>query len=157
MIELLASNFPPLKTGYKTFTSTFFDSLAKTDKMLIASGYISVSSITELHRIIQLNNKPSLELIIGMHFFEGFTRPQYQAVKKLNLLLNENNLGNVYLAIVSMYHGKVYSFLDKESKPLESILGSSNLSTISTAQKSYETDLIIREKSINEKIYSFIS
>lgn len=157
MIELLASNYPPLKTSYSTFPNAFFDGLSEADKALIATGYISVDSITELTRIIELNRKPFVDLIIGMHFFEGFTRPQFQAVKKLVEVLGENNLGNVYLATVSKYHGKVYAFTDSKENPFSSIIGSSNLSSIMTVERLYESDIQIKEDAFNRELYTFLT
>ena len=110
MLQLLTSNFPPLRQKNSSFPEVFYKYIKKSNIVNIASGFISVDALTELHRIVELNNKPSINLIIGMHYFSGFSKPQYQAAVKLSKLLNDRLLGNVWLSIVSQYHGKVYSF-----------------------------------------------
>ncbi|MBD3377266.1 NgoFVII family restriction endonuclease [candidate division KSB1 bacterium] len=156
LIELLASNLPPLKTKKKKFTQVFYENMGLADKVIIASGCISVSSITELTRILELNNKPRLELIAGMHYFEGFSIPQFQAIQKLNKLLDQNKLGNIYLASVSKYHGKCYSFLNNND-PIAGILGSSNLSAITTTERQYESDILSKDPAFNNELLNFIT
>jgi hypothetical protein len=73
-MEFLHSNFPPLRTPSRTFSDVFDELLFQSDKIRIASGYITADSIAELQRTIELNKKPNVELIIGMHYFDVFTR-----------------------------------------------------------------------------------
>lgn len=76
-MEFLFSNFPPVKTGGKTFADTFYTLLHQASGMDIAVGYVSSDSLVELQKTIELNaNIRSLNLIIGMHYFDRFTKVQ---------------------------------------------------------------------------------
>jgi len=92
-MEFLFSNFPPLKTKNKSFSNKFDELLIKSEELKIASGFISADSITELQKLIEFNNKPKLELLIGMHYFNGFTQKEYFASNLLNSYLTDNYLG----------------------------------------------------------------
>lgn len=155
MLRLLTSNFPPLKRGNYSFPDVFYSNIERSDAVNIASGFISVDALTELYRIVELNNKPNINLIIGMHYFSGFSKPQYQAAYKLNELLTSKRLGNIWLAVVSQYHGKVYSF-QNNSEVFESIIGSSNISSITENQRIYETDVLISDPDFNRTILQFL-
>ncbi len=151
-MELLLSRIPPLRFSNKSFVSCFEELLPNTDLLRIASGYISVDSLIEIQRIIHDNRKPSLQLLIGMHYFEGFTRPQYEATKNLDDFLRSSKLGSVSLATVVKFHGKVYSFT-KDSKPFASVVGSSNLNNIlDKKSKTVETDMFLREEKMVTEI-----
>ena len=156
MIELLNSNYPPLVTKMHTFPDVFFSLLQKSTSVKIASGYISEEAIAELLGLYNHGLKIEMSLVIGMHYFEGFTVGQYEALLTLSELLNNNNLGNVLLSKVSKYHGKVYSFADKEND-YSAIIGSSNLTKINTFEKVYDTDLLIYNEKINADIELFLS
>jgi len=155
MIELLNSNFLPLVTKSRTFPDMFFSLLQKSISVKIASGYISEEAIAELLRLYGHGLNTEIFLIIGMHFFEGFTARQYEALLNLAELLDTNCLGNVFLARVSKYHGKVYSFTNKE-ETYSAIIGSSNLSKITSSEKVYDTDILICNEPINVDIEHFL-
>lgn len=157
MIELICSNYSPLIIpGAKQFEKVFFNELSKAESVQLASGYISNDSIAELISLYKDSSfHVNLNLIIGMHYFEGFTNPQYKSLIKLQNVLTERSLGTIYIATVSKYHGKVYSFLSKEGK-YTSIIGSSNLSRICSPDKVYETDVIIMEQKFSKEIETFL-
>lgn len=68
-MEFLFSNYPPMKTGFKTFSDTFYSLLPSTSVMDIAVGYISSDALVELQKTLELNaNIHKLNLIIGMHY-----------------------------------------------------------------------------------------
>ncbi|MCL2100519.1 MAG: NgoFVII family restriction endonuclease [Fibromonadales bacterium] len=156
MIELLNSNYPPLVTKMQTFPDVFFSLLQKSTSVKIASGYISEEAIAELLGLYNNGLKIKMFLVIGMHYFDGFTVGQYEALLSLADLLNSNNLGNVLLSRVSKYHGKVYSFTDIEND-YSAIIGSSNLTKINTSEKIYDTDILISKEKINTEIEIFLS
>jgi len=155
MIELINSNFPPLDTKTHTFPDVFFTLLQKSTSVKIASGYISEEAIAELLGLFNSGLKAKLSLVIGMHYFEGFSIGQYEALLALAELLNNNNLGNILLSKVSKYHGKVYSFKEKENI-YSAIVGSSNLTKINTSEKVYDTDIMIYNEKINIDIEHFL-
>ena len=154
-MELLFSNIPPLRFSNKNTLSCFDDLFHKAEGMRIASGYISTDALAELKNIIEMNKKSYLELIIGMHGFDGFTKSQYEAAKYLDVFLRENNAGGVKVAKAFRFHGKLYSFL-KNDIPFAGIMGSSNLSSIFDGQNTYEADLFFNEGRLVSEADSFI-
>jgi hypothetical protein len=144
-MELLLSDIPPFHNPSTTFRARFQDLIQEADQLNIASGYISTSSLTDIKKIIELNGGPSLQLLIGMHHFEGFTRTQYEASQSLNNFLKDRNLGQVAVSTVFKFHGKLYSFC-KQNTPFAGIVGSSNLNNISDLHRSFEVDLLVDDK-----------
>jgi hypothetical protein len=139
-MELLLSNIAPAKISSQSTQKVWKDYFEKADYVKIATGFVSSDSLIELKRIIEINHKPHLDLLIGMHFFDGFTKPQYEAAISLNNLLKEEKLGNVLLSNVTKFHGKMYSFIDHKSC-FAACVGSSNLSSfISSSEQIYEAD-----------------
>jgi len=155
-MNLLVSNIPPVRLGNSSTVSCFEDLVNAADGFRIASGFISADGIAELKKIFEINRKSSLELVIGMHAFSGFTRPQYDAAKYLDDFLRTKRAGEVKIATAFKFHGKVYSFL-KKNIPFASIVGSSNLNSVFDNQNTYETDLLIKEKKEVNEINEFIT
>lgn len=155
-MNFLHSNFPPLKTSYETFSDKFDELLFLSDKIQIATGYITADSVAELHRIIQLNKKPKLDLVIGMHYFDGFTKKEYKASLDLSNFLLENKMGSVYLSTAFKYHGKIYSFIN-QGFPSAGIIGSNNLSSITEYSRVYESSLLIDDLNANKQLNTFIN
>ncbi len=154
-MELLLSNLLPLRTCNRTFADCFETALVNCDSLKIATGYISTDSITELKKIIEINEKTNLELLIGMHYFDGITKPQYDAVNYLDCFLQSKGMQGVRIATVLKFHGKLYSF-KRSGKFLGSIVGSSNLSGISNNHSSYEADVFIDDEEFSEGVDTFI-
>lgn len=146
-MELLSTNrYPSTKLTHKKSKDEWVDALECADFVKIATGYISLESIIELKRIIELNSRPKVDLLIGMHFFERFTERQYNAVCELDSLLHSRHLGKVYLADKTKYHGKMYAFLKNESC-FCGIVGSSNLSSFcDPSSKLFEIDCLFRDE-----------
>lgn len=155
-MELLLSNIPPLRCAARTTTSCFEDLMQDSDGIKIASGYISADALAELKKIVEVNQKPFLELIIGMHGFDGFTQLQFDAARYLNDFLTANNIGEVRIVKTFKFHGKMYSF-SKKKVAFAGILGSSNLSSVLDNQNLYEADLYINEGGLVNEIDSFIA
>jgi HKD family nuclease len=161
MIELLNSNFQPLKTASKRFSDIFFDLFVnKASSTRIASGYISEESIADLINLYETGYNKPLNLIVGMHYFEGFSYGQYYALLRLADILAAKKLGKVYISTVMKYHGKIYSFC--ENGRFSSIIGSSNLTKIAltkeaAAERVYDTDLYIYDDIVTTDIEKFIT
>lgn len=144
-MEILLSNLPPLRYPNRDVFSCFEELLRTADGLRIASGYISTDSLTELKKLVEVNKKSSLELVIGMHGFEGLTNTQYEAARYLHDFLKASKTGCVKIATSFRFHGKVYSFL-KNNSPFAGILGSSNLSSIFDNPNVYEADIFLDER-----------
>lgn len=155
MLELLNSNYQPVVTNNKKFSDTFYNYLEKSKKLTIASGYISEDSVADLLGLYKTGFSATLDLIVGMHYFEGFSYGQYVSLKDLARTLQEQNLGNVYLASSVKYHGKVYLFEDLNGGKT-SIVGSSNLTKINTVEKVYDTDVITDDNNFTNDVDNFL-
>jgi hypothetical protein len=160
MIELLNSNFQPLKTVSKRFSDVFFDLFVnKSSSTRIASGYVSEESIAGLINLYETGYHNPLNLVVGMHYFEGFSYGQYYALLHLADILTSKKLGGIYVSTLMKYHGKLYSFY--EDGQYISIAGSSNLTKTgltkeNAAERVYDTDLYIHNEIITVDIEKFI-
>lgn len=107
------------------------------DHMNIATGFITNDSIVELKNLIEYRQfSLTLDLFIGMNLLDGFTKLQYNAVKELNTFLTESSTGRVLLSPKALYHGKMYSFMQKNSC-LGAFIGSSNLGSFVGTSSNY--------------------
>ena len=159
-MELLLSNYPPAKLqGFNSSINYFEKAIKDCEILRIASGYISSDSLVDLKRIIELNKKPRVELLIGMHYFDGFSSSQYVAACALNNFLRENDLGFVYLSDTVKFHGKIYTFSSGNIQR-SAVVGSSNLSSMyDSVNRLYEVDVLFKEKEseiINSSVIDII-
>ena len=154
-MELLLSNIPPLKPENRSFAECVMGLINKADYMQIASGYISTESLTEIKKIIESNERPRLDLMIGMHYFDGISRPQYEAAVYLNDFLSQKEMGSVSIATTFRFHGKMYSFKAK-NEVFASVMGSSNLGSITDIHRNFESDILVTESPIVQNINDFI-
>lgn len=157
-MEFLFSNYPPMKTGCKTFSDAFYGLIPQTSKLDIAVGYVSSDALIELQKTIELNsNILTLNLIIGMHYFDRFTKLQYDAAMHLNDFLTSNQLGGVRLVHAFRYHGKLYSY-SNDAGPFAGIIGSNNLSSIvDGGVRVYESSVLLRDAASAKQMNDFIS
>lgn len=155
-MELLLSDIPPLRESNDSFSNRFRKLMFEADHLQIASGYISTDSVTQIKKIIENNNRPHLDLMIGMHYFDGITRTQYDAARYLDDFLTSTGMGTVSIATAFRFHGKMYSF-QKDGNAFAGIIGSSNLTGILDHHRNYETDLLIQEGAILKEISDFIT
>lgn len=157
-MEFLFSNYPPMKTSYKTFADCFYGLLPDTSRLDIAVGYVSSDSLIELQKTIELNeNIRSVNLVIGMHYFDKFTKVQYDAAMHLNDFLKAEKLGGVRLVTAFRYHGKLYSYSGSNG-PFAGIIGSNNLSSIvDGGVRIYESSILLREPSAAKQMNSFVN
>lgn len=155
-MELLFSNFPPMKTSYRTFADVFYDLVPQSTRIDIAVGYITSDSLIELQKMVELNNLNALNLTIGMHYFEKFTKIEYNAAVALNKFLKENNLGKVMLVTPFKYHGKLYLY-SNQSGAFAGIIGSNNLSSIiDGSTRVYESSVLLNDKKVAREMKDFI-
>lgn len=155
-MSLLLSNFPPLRTSHASYTDTFKSLLKECDTVTIATGYISTDSLVDLKNIIEINGGPKLYLCVGMHYFDGLTPVQDEALRSLDKSLKEANLGQVFMVTTFPFHGKVVSFTGNKDI-IGSIIGSSNLSNIIDGQRQYEADYLIENDAEKRSLDTFIS
>lgn len=156
-MELLFSNIMPCKVRQaRRFSDFFMQRLAEAETLRIAVGYVSVDSLMTLRKAIEDNNNlPHVELMLGMHHFDGITERQYQALKYLDDFLTEHSAGFTSISTACKFHGKLYSFC-KNNLPFAAIVGSSNLDGILPFHLEYEADVAIYEKIAVNSIDEFI-
>lgn len=159
-MELLLSNFPPINITPYSARSFVEKNIKECEFLRIATGYISSDALVELRRIIEINHKPQLELLIGMHYFDGFTKSQYEATISLDTFLRNSGLGFVSLCCSMKFHGKMYSFTMNDTS-LATIVGSSNLGSIyDKVNRLYEADILLQgteSKKTHEAIVKIIA
>ncbi len=148
-MELLLSNFPPVNITPSSARNYIEKTIKDCKTLKIASGYVSSDALIELKRIVELNKSPRLELLIGMHYFDGFTKTQYEAASALNNYLITEDLGFVYLANTMKFHGKMYSFIMNDAS-VSAIVGSSNLGSLyDKVNRLYEADILLKGEESN--------
>lgn len=157
-MEFLFSNYPPMRTSCKTFSDVFYSLIPQASQLDIAVGYVSSDALIELQKTIELNNNiRTLNLIVGMHYFDRFTKLQYDAAMHLNDFLRGNQLGGVRLVHAFRYHGKLYSYSNNEG-PFAGIIGSNNLSSIvDGGVRVYESSVLLRDATSAKQLNDFIS
>lgn len=154
-MSLLFSNFAPLRTSHKTYTDTFKSLLKDSDHIRIATGYISADSAIDLRSIVEANGGPKIDLCVGMHYFDGLSPIQMQALQNLDEKLRQDNLGQVHMVTTFPFHGKVVSFSQRD-RIIGSILGSSNLSNIVEGSRQYEADVLFQDSDYTSQLNDFI-
>lgn len=140
-MSLIYSNYPPLRTDSPTYHDAFTSLLEQSDSLNIASGYISADALIDLKSIVEANNGPHIQLNIGMHYFEGLTKQQKEAVEDLDSTLRSRELGGVHFVVTFPFHGKIISF-KSNGRIIGGLIGSSNLTNIveSKTNRQYEVD-----------------
>ncbi len=156
-MELILSHLEPAKLSTHCQKDIWKKNLERATNLKIATGYVSADAIIELMKVIEVNSKPHIDLLIGMHYFDKFTPTQYDAVKSLDHLLRDKQLGCIYLSDKRRYHGKMCSFADSSSC-YSALVGSSNLSSITGVSESkYEVDCLFEEQAVVNNIDTTIS
>ena len=158
MEKLLFSHLQPIRnTDKETFAHCFRTLFENTDKVCIAIGYVSTEALTELRSFAEANKK-QVVLVIGMHYFEGITKTQYQALLYLHDFLIKNACGCVYVVNTFKFHGKLYAFY-KDKDIYAGIIGSSNLNGILENHSNYEVDVLFNsnDKATIVEVDNFIS
>ena len=143
-MELLTTKHPMLYSIQGKSTMDIIPSLiGSASEFNIATGYISSESLVELQRIASLRNGDlCINLFIGMNYLSGFTSLQYRVLERLYEYLNSNKVGTVFLSPKTLFHGKMYSFVNKEGTCIGSIIGSSNLASfLGVSRSNIETNV----------------
>lgn len=156
-MEFLYSNLLPVRTDCPTFAEMFYSLLHEATRMDIAVGYITADSLAELKQTIVYNaNIKTLNLIIGMHRWDKFTKLEYNAASGLNDYLRTEQRGEVRLVQPFRFHGKLYSY-SNDSGAFAGIIGSNNLSSIVDSRtRTYEASALLREPDYAVQMREFI-
>jgi hypothetical protein len=82
-MKLLLTKKRPLYAKNNDFLDAFEDFSSSAESVHISTGYVSVESLQYLLENAKAGALPYLELTIGMHHFDGFTRAQYDCAMSL--------------------------------------------------------------------------
>ena len=150
-MQLLTSNFTPLNLPNQTFISKWESLFQNSEFIKIGVGYASNDSLLYLRKLLEFNQPKKLDLCLGMAFFDGLSRSQFDATQNLNRFLLENELGQLKVARAFPFHGKVQSFVGVQNLKT-CLIGSSNLSNIvpvvGVQRRNYEVDLEVTNSEI---------
>jgi len=146
-----------MKTRNPSFSEMFYSLITEATRMDIAVGYITADSLAELKQTAAYNPKiETLNLIIGMHRWEKFTKLEYDAALSLNDFLRTERRGEVRLVTPFRFHGKLYSY-SNENGAFAGIIGSNNLgSIIESRTRTYEASALFRDQRYAVEIREFI-
>lgn len=115
-MELLLTGLPPVNGKNRTLLEAFEENFIAAEALKIATGYVSSDALAEIKSLLEQNDNRCLDLIIGMHGFEGFTQGQYDGAVLLDEYLRVNSLNEVRVSKTFPFHGKLYSFLKASSR-----------------------------------------
>ncbi|HGM2229313.1 TPA: restriction endonuclease PLD domain-containing protein, partial [Neisseria gonorrhoeae] len=140
------SNIANAKITEKSLNAVWMDLFKSADEVLMATGYVSNDAVVELHKILELNDHiQKIDLLVGMHYLEGFSHLQYDSLCKLNDFLRHEKRGAVYVSPFVKFHGKMYSF--KNYQKINGLIGSANLTCFwDSTERTYETMLHLNGK-----------
>ncbi len=154
MTKLLLTRKKPLSLGNSAFLDAFEEYSATAESIYISTGYVSVEALQFLLANAKEGRLPYLDLTIGMHYFDGITKAQYDSVIDLSNHLMKTQRGKASICVAFPYHGKIYSF-HKTGKPFAAILGSSNLSALNCGAYNFEVDTTLENPSMLIDLYNF--
>ncbi|WP_386692819.1 MULTISPECIES: restriction endonuclease PLD domain-containing protein [unclassified Lonepinella] len=140
-MKTVFSNIAQARITEQSLNKVWMDLFKSADEVSMATGYVSNDAIKELHKILEHNTKiQKLDLLVGMHYLEGFTRPQYESLCDLNHFLQQEKRGSVFISPFVKFHGKMYSFKNKQE--FNGLIGSANLTCFwDSTERTYETML----------------
>lgn len=155
-MDLLTTNLPPLRLKNDTFLEKFDDFLDKSIRIDIAVGYITADSLAWFYEVIKsITTIETLNLVIGMHYWDKFTEREYKAASEFNDFLHRENRGTIKLVKTFKYHGKLYSW-SNENGVYAGIIGSDNLGSLIEGGRSYEVSSLFNKLDEAIKIKNFI-
>lgn len=130
-MKLLYSDMLPLKVkaGQEKFINAFHTGMAAADRVEIATGYVSKSSLEELDLLAENLKVKTIILTIGMYCIEGIPEGTYHTAMNINEKWQTACRGEIRMVRPFKYHGKLYAFY-KENKPFKAFVGSHNLGAI---------------------------
>ncbi len=130
-MKVLYSNMLPLgiQDNQETIDECIRRQIQKADRVDIAVGYVSLSSLEELDRLVCDNKINRIALVIGMYYIEGMPEKTYHTAVRINRKWQDMGVGEIRIVRSLKYHGKVYCFY-KNNTPFSAVIGSANLGVL---------------------------
>ena len=160
-MQLLYSNILPLGTEneQKTVSDRFFDEARSSDRIDIATGYVSKASLLELDALVDSADIKQITLTIGMYFVEGMPEGTYHTALEINKKWKDAGIGEIRMVRVFKYHGKLYAFY-KDGEVKSAIIGSANLGVIkleASNRRQYEVSAVTTDRDECAEIATLIA
>lgn len=160
-MKLLYSNILPLGTenGQETIADRFFEEARSSDRIEIATGYISKASLLELDELVWSVGIKKISLIIGMYFVEGMPEGTYHTALDINKKWEDAGIGEIRMVRAFKYHGKLYAFY-KDEEVTSTIIGSANLGVIkleASNRRQYEVSAVTTDRDECSEIATLIA
>lgn len=160
-MQLLYSNILPLGTenGQETVSDRFFDEAQASDRIEIATGYVSKASLLELDALIESANIRNITLTIGMYFVEGMPEGTYHTALEIDKKWKDAGIGEIRIVRAFKYHGKLYAFY-KDGEVKSAIIGSANLGVIkleASNRRQYEVSAVTTDRDECAEIATLIA
>ena len=160
-MKLLYSNILPLGTenGQETVSDRFFDEARASDRIEIATGYVSKASLLELDALVDSADIKQITLTIGMYFVEGMPEGTYHTALEINKKWKDSGIGEIRMVRAFKYHGKLYAFY-KDGEVKSAIIGSANLGVIkleASNRRQYEVSAVTTDRDECAEIATLIA
>ena len=160
-MKLLYSNILPLGTenGQETVSDRFFDEARASDRIEIATGYVSKASLLELDALVDSADIKQITLTIGMYFVEGMPEGTYHTALEINKKWKDAGIGEIRMVRAFKYHGKLYAFY-KDGEVKSAIIGSANLGVIkleASNRRQYEVSAVTTDRDECAEIATLIA
>lgn len=160
-MKLLYSNILPLGTehGQETVADRFFEEAQGSDRIEIASGYISKASLLELDALIESTGIKNVLLVIGMYYYDGIAESTYRTALEINKKWMQSGVGEIRITHTFQYHGKIYVFYNS-SDIKSAIIGSANLGVIrpeASNRRQYEVSALTTDRDECAEIATLIA
>lgn len=160
-MKLLYSNILPLGTenGQETVSDRFFNEARASDRIEIATGYVSKASLLELDALVDSADIKRITLTIGMYFVEGMPEGTYHTALEINKKWKDAGIGEIRMVRAFKYHGKLYAFY-KDGEVKSAIIGSANLGVIkleASNRRQYEVSAVTTDRDECAEIATLIA
>ena len=160
-MKLLYSNILPLGTenGQETVSDRFFNEARASDRIEIATGYVSKASLLELDALVDSADIKRITLTIGMYFVEGMPEGTYHTALEINKKWKDAGIGEIRMVRAFKYHGKLYAFY-KDGEVKSTIIGSANLGVIkleASNRRQYEVSAVTTDRDECAEIATLIA
>lgn len=144
-MNMVFSNIARARITSQSLNKVWTNLFMSANEVLMATGYVSNDAVKELHKILEHNRSiQKIELLVGMHYLEGFSRLQYDSLCELNAFLQQEERGSVYVSPFVKFHGKMYAFQNQQET--NALIGSANLTCFwDNTERTYETMLQLQK------------
>lgn len=159
-VNILYSNILPIRVRHPdaSFQNVFAQLIKDCDRVEIAVGYVSQSSLEEIRRLVEELGIHRICLNLGMYVMEGISLQTLHLALTINKEWKERGCGEIRAVKCFKYHGKTYAFY-KDGAVASVIVGSANLSAINPdaqTKRQYEISTLTDDPETCREIADFI-